>query len=87
MPRGLHELRERRSRKRAKARVTLEKTSEKMALELGLERIFMYGDGEDVEANGHRQRPWSLDTEVWRTRRQIWGQSRPHNEGSQHRDL
>lgn len=87
MPRGLRELRERGGGKREKPRVSSEKASEKMALKLCLEQIFKYGDGEDVETNDHRQMPWCLNSEVWRTGHQIWGHSRPHDEGSQHHDL
>lgn len=45
MPRALHELREGSDGKRAKARVSLEKASQKKALELGFEQRFMYGVG------------------------------------------
>lgn len=45
MPRALHELREGRDRKRAKARVGLQQASRKMALELGLEQSFLRGVG------------------------------------------
>lgn len=87
MPRGLYELRERRDGKSAKARVSLEKASEKMALELCLEQIFPYGDGEDIEADGHRLRPGVSTVKFGGHDIRVGGQSRSHNEGSQHHDL
>lgn len=50
MPRALHELREGSDGKRAKARVSFEKASQKMALELGFEQIHVRS-WEDIEAN------------------------------------
>lgn len=51
MPRGLHGLREGRAGKRAKARVSVEMASWKMAVEWGLEQSSMYGLGKVLEAD------------------------------------
>lgn len=51
MPRALPELREGRDGRRAKARVSFQKASWKMALELGLEQFHVWSR-EAIEANG-----------------------------------